>query len=212
VLTPFALTGSVVVLEPLSVAHVAGLAAAAAADRSTYGLTAVPDGEGGAAAYVAGVLAEQATGRALPFAVRRLADDLIVGATRYLDLDVLDPVRGKPGKQGPVPSDASPPTVAEIGGTWYAPGAQRTAVNTECKLLLLRQAFHGWGAERVSLKTDARNDRSRRAIERIGATFEGVHRVHTVAYDGTLRDTAYYSIVAAEWPAIERALTARLQA
>ncbi|MET0275509.1 MAG: GNAT family protein, partial [Acidimicrobiia bacterium] len=99
---------------------------------------------------------------------------------------------------------------AEIGSTWLAASAQATPVNTEAKLLLLRHAFDTWRVERVTFKTDARNERSRRAIERIGATFEGVRRAHTIASDGTIRDSAYFSIVRSEWPAIEHELERRL--
>jgi RimJ/RimL family protein N-acetyltransferase len=108
--------------------------------------------------------------------------------------------------RGPAPSDDTPPTVAEIGGTWYAASAQRTVVNTECKLLLLSYAFDTWGVLRVTMKTDTRNERSRVAILRIGARFEGIRRVHAPAVDGAVRDTAYYSIVAAEWPEVRARL------
>nr|WP_157467028.1 GNAT family protein [Frankia sp. QA3] len=102
------------------------------------------------------------------------------------------------------------PSVAEIGGTWLAASAQRTAVNTEAKLLLLGHAFDAWATLRVCLKTDARNARSRAAIERLGARFEGVRRAHVLAFDGTARDSAYYSIVRAEWPGVRAGLIARL--
>nr|WP_261567718.1 GNAT family protein [Frankia gtarii] len=104
----------------------------------------------------------------------------------------------------------TPPSVAEIGGTWLAASAQRTAVNTEAKLLLLGHAFDTWAALRVCLKTDARNARSRAAIERLGARFEGVRRAHMLAFDGTARDSAYYSILRAEWPGVRAGLIARL--
>jgi RimJ/RimL family protein N-acetyltransferase len=96
--------------------------------------------------------------------------------------------------------------VAEIGSTWYSGSAQRTAVNTECKLLMLRHAFEVWNVERMTLKTDARNERSRAAIERLGARFDGALRVHMPASDGTLRDTAYYSILTSEWPEVRATL------
>ena len=206
VLTPFSLPGSVVVLEPLSAVHVAGLVDAANRDRATYQFTRVPTSAEDAADYVAIALAERAAGCAMPFAVRRLADDRLVGSTRFLDMEVLTAAPGAPSQ----PTDLSPPTVVEIGATWYAADAQRSGVNTECKLLLLTHAFDEWRVERVSLKTDARNDRSRTAILRIGARFEGVRRVHMPAADGGLRDTAYYSIVRGEWPAVRDGLAARL--
>jgi N-acetyltransferase len=148
-------------------------------------------------------LAEHAAGRTLPFAVRRLADDRLVGCTRYLDLETFGTADGEP-------SDDRAPTVAEIGATWYAASAQRTAVNSDVKLTLLGQAFETWGALRVTLKTDARNQTSRAAILRLGARFEGIRRAHLPAVDGTVRDTAYYSIVRAEWPGIREVLERRL--
>lgn len=208
---PFTLTGRHVRLEPLDPSHVPGLAAAAAEERGSYGYTWVPDGPVDTAAYVDAALEHAASGRAVPFAVRRLADDAIVGSTRFLDLEVFEnPATWPPGSLGPAPSDEHPPSVAEIGSTWYAASAQRTAINTEAKLLLLTHAFETWRTLRVTLKTDARNAASRRAIERIGGRFEGVRRVHTVATDGGLRDTAYFSIVAAEWFTVRAGLVARL--
>ena len=128
----------------------------------------------------------------------------VVGSTRFLDLEVFRwPPPWPPGVgRGPVPSDGQPPVVAEIGSTWLAPSAQRTGVNAECKLLMLRHAFDVWSVLRVTLKTDARNQVSRDAIERLGATFEGVRRAHSPASDGSIRDTAYYSILRPEWPAV----------
>ena len=201
---PLRLAGEHARLEPLSAAHVPGLAAAAAEDRGSYAFTRVPDGEAEAAEYVRAALAEQAGGRVLPFAVVRTRDDAVVGSTRFLDMEVL----GIPGVV--VPDDRHPPSVVEVGSTWYASSAQRTALNSEVKLLLLGHAFDVWRVLRVSLKTDARNQRSRTAIERLGARFEGVRRAHTTASDGTVRDSAYYSIVAAEWPAVRDGLRRRL--
>jgi N-acetyltransferase len=204
VLTPLTLEGSVVRLEPLARSHAEGLAAAAAEDRSSYGYTWVPDGAVACREFIETALGNQADGVAMPFAVRRRADLAIVGSTRFLDLEVFV---WPPGSgPGPVPSDDRPPTVAEIGSTWYAGSAQRTAVNTECKLLMLRHAFEVWQVERMTLKTDARNQRSRAAIERLGARFDGVLRVHMPASDGTLRDTAYYSILSSEWPEVRARL------
>jgi RimJ/RimL family protein N-acetyltransferase len=98
----------------------------------------------------------------------------------------------------------------EIGWTWLAPGVQRTRVNTEAKYLLLKHAFEDLGAVRVQLKTDARNTRSQRAIERLGAVLEGAHRRHMVTWDGHIRDTVYYSILDNEWPDVKRRLEAIL--
>ena len=213
-LRQFSLEGHGVRLEPLAPGHAEGLAKAAAGDRDSYGYTWVPDGLQDAAAYVGQALAGRDSGRQVPFAVRDLATGEIAGATRFLDLDVFaftGPAPWPPGvASGPEPGDERPPTVAEIGSTWYAPWAQRSHVNTACKLLLLGHAFEGWGSIRVTLKTDARNLRSRAAIERAGGQFEGIRRAHVVATDGTVRDSAYYSVVAAEWPAVRDRLRARL--
>jgi RimJ/RimL family protein N-acetyltransferase len=212
VLSPFVLQSAQVRLEPLTEDHAAPLAAAAAEDRTSYRFTWVPDGLADARRYVAAALADQAGGRALPLAVHSRADDRIVGCTRYLDLEVFAwPPAWPPGVgRGPEPADDAPPSVAEIGSTWYAASCQRTAINTACKLLLLTHAFETWATLRVTLKTDARNAASRRAIERLGAHAEGVRRAHSPATDQTIRDTAYYSIIAAEWPAVRDRLTAAL--
>jgi RimJ/RimL family protein N-acetyltransferase len=130
-----------------------------------------------------------------------LPDGEVVGATRFLDLQYW-PVGD--GRQGDVP------VVAEIGGTWLAPKVHRSAVNTEAKLLMLTHAFETWRVRRVSLKTDARNARSRAAIERLGARFDGVLRAHMPAADAGLRDSAFYSILDSEWPQIHARLTSRL--
>ena len=209
VITPFALQGRHVRLEPLTLDHVDGLATAAAGERGSFGYTWVPDGRDDAERYVRSALQLP---RSMPFAVRRVADGAVVGSTRFLDLDVFeDPTPWPPGVGvGAEPSDDRPPSVAEIGSTWYGPSAQRTPVNTETKLLLLTHAFEVWQVLRVTLKTDARNAASRSAIERIGGRFEGVRRAHTMATDGTVRDSAYYSIVAAEWFPVRANLVARL--
>ena len=100
--------------------------------------------------------------------------------------------------------------MAEVGSTWYAASAQRTGINTEVKYLQLSYAFDVWAVRRVTLKTDARNTASRAATERLGALFEGVRRAHSPASDGTVRDTAYYSITAEEWPGVKTRLADRL--
>jgi RimJ/RimL family protein N-acetyltransferase len=197
VLEPVTLQGQVVRLEPLDRTHVDGLAAAAAEDRSTYAYTWVPDGRDEVVRFVTEALAEQAAGNHLPFAIRSQATGALVGSTRFMDIGCWD---------------GAAPTVAEIGHTWLAASAQRSAVNTECKLLLLAHAFDTWGAIRVTLKTDARNARSRAAIERIGGRYEGIRRAHMPAADGGVRDTAYFSITAEEWPEVRTALEGRLSA
>ena len=137
------------------------------------------------------VLAHRATGRQYPFAVRRRADQAIVGSTSYLDPELWH-------------------RRVEIGSTWYTPEVWGTRVNAECKLLLLAHAFDVLGMNRVSLCTDARNARSQAAIEKLGAVKEGVLRSHMVTQGGRIRDSVLYSIVIEEWPAVKARLAARL--
>ncbi len=191
-----ALTGRHVALEPMRLDHVAEIAAAGAGDRSTFGFTQVPDGASETAAYVEWLVDDAARGLAGPFVQRRRSDGEIVGCTRYLN---------------PMwPLGRTDPDEVEIGGTWLSTEAQRTAINSEAKLLLLTYAFDRWTVQRVAICTDARNEQSRRAIERLGATFEGVlrrHRRSTRAGEGDrLRDTAAYAITIDDWPVVEARL------
>ncbi len=193
------LTGRHVTLEPLGPDHVDEIAEAGAGDRATFAYTQVPHGRDEAAEYVSWLLDDAAHDRAAPFVQRRAADDTIVGCTRFLN---------------PLwPLERHDPDEVEIGGTWLLASAQRTAVNTEAKLLLLTHAFETWGVQRVAICTDARNEQSRRAIERIGGRFEGVlrrHRRSTRAGEhGRLRDTATYSITADDWPEVQALLVDR---
>lgn len=191
-ITPVTLEGRVVRLEPLSEAHVLGLALAgrdpAIWQYMRYGNV---DTEPKMADLVHSLLGLQARGTDLPFAVIHKADRRPVGMTRYMDIQ---------------PENRA----LEIGGTWYAAAYQRTAVNTECKYLLLRHAFEELGFRRVELKTDALNARSRAAILRIGAVEEGTLRQHAVTATGRVRDTVYFSILESEWPAVKTRLEARL--
>jgi RimJ/RimL family protein N-acetyltransferase len=197
---PVVLRGRDVVLSPLSLEHVPALVAAAAS-RATYGVTTVPDGEAPMRAWVAEALADQDAGRAVPFAIAR--GDEIVGTTRFGNLERWRGLTWTARPEGCV--DA-----VEIGWTWLAEKVQRTRVNTEAKRLLLGHAFEAWEVHRVTLKTDVRNARSRAAIERLGAKLDGVLRAHLPAADGGIRDSAVYSIVAAEWNAVRAKLDAIL--
>jgi RimJ/RimL family protein N-acetyltransferase len=204
------LSGQYVELEPMQEAHVTGLLEAALEDRTNFQFTTVPTTMDSMLEYVKIALADAEANWSVPFVVVRQIDQRIVGTTRYLDLDYWAKGLGRP--QYPVPqAGRTYPVVGEIGSTWYCTSAQRTAVNTECKLLLLTLGFEIWNLERVSLKTDARNQRSREAIERLGASFEGVRRAHVPAVDGTIRDSAYFSIVRAEWPTVKSNLRDRLE-
>jgi RimJ/RimL family protein N-acetyltransferase len=205
-LPPVTLRGSHVRLEPLALEHVDGLTAAASVDRSTYEWTSVPDGRPAMQRYVAGLLAEQAAGQVLPFAQRAAGTGALLGCTRYMEL------RWFAGRELP--------DEVEVGGTWLSGPAQRTGVNTEAKLLLFQHAFEEIGAWRITLATDANNARSRAAIERVGATFEGILRNHRALIGDrvapgtppTPRDTAVFSITRDEWPAARAGLLAKLAA
>jgi RimJ/RimL family protein N-acetyltransferase len=197
---PFLLIGEHVALEPLLDEHVEELLAAATEDRATYDWTIVPGDTAAMVEYVDNLLSERDAGRTVPFVQRRLIDGQLVGCTRYLD------IRSWSGRDAP--------DEVEVGGTWLAASAQRTPVNTEAKLLLFTHAFEVWQVNRLALATDARNERSQAAIERVGATFEGVLRRHRGSYApgerGQPRDTAIYSIIPAEWPEVKARLQARL--
>lgn len=192
------LTGRHVILEPLGPHHVDAIAAAAAGDRSTFGLTHVPDGIAEAERYVSALAGERERGLAAPFAQVRVGDGVVVGCTRFMNPSW--------------PLRRADPDEVEIGGTWLSPAAQRTPINTDAKRLLLTHAFETWQVQRVAICTDARNARSRTAIERLGATFEGIlrrHRLSAMAADGSrLRDSASYSVTIDDWPAVRARLDA----
>jgi RimJ/RimL family protein N-acetyltransferase len=181
-------------LEPLARRHAAELFEAGR-DESIwrYMPRPVPRAVGDVESMIDEALAEAGAGRQVPFAIIALQRGRAVGSTRYLDI--------RREHRG-----------LEIGWTWLAAAAQRTAVNTECKYLLLRHAFEALGAIRVQLRTDLRNLRSQRAIERIGATREGVFRQERIMWDGYLRDSVFFSVLDGEWPAVKAKLEARLAA
>ena len=174
-------------LEPLALSHAPSLSANCA-DPAVWRWLAAPPPTSVAdlEALVAGALADPSR---LAWAV--VVDGATVGSTSYLDVDTS--VGG-----------------LEVGWTFYAPSVWGSSVNPTCKLLLLGQAFDELGAGRVTLKTDALNGRSRGAILRLGATYDGTLRHHRLRRDGSVRDTAYYSVLAAEWPAVRDGLRARL--
>jgi RimJ/RimL family protein N-acetyltransferase len=187
------LEGTHVALSPLQASHANGLRAAAA-DGALWTLryTSVPGpDEDEAEAYIATALAQRDAGTALPFVVRDATGD-IVGSTRFYDID------------------RSVPRV-KLGYTWYATRAQRTALNTEAKLLLIDHAFDAWKCEVVVLETSHENLRSQQAILRLGAKRDGVLRAHMRHRDGTLRDTHVFSILRHEWPALADALRRKLE-
>jgi RimJ/RimL family protein N-acetyltransferase len=185
---PVVLTGRFVRLEPLTEEHAEGLAAVGLDDTiwqyMPYGLMRNKKDIRG---WVTTILDRAAEGTDLPFAVIHLASGRVAGSTRFMEI--------RPEHHG-----------LEIGGTWYGAEFRRTQVNTECKYLLLRQAFEVLNCIRVQLKTDSRNDRSQRAIERIGAVREGMLRNHMILPDGHVRHSIYYSITDSEWPQVKSRL------
>lgn len=185
---PVVLTGKHVRLEPLTEEHVAGLAEIGAGQPfwhfMVYGnINTVDDMHN----WVLDILSRAQKGTDLPFVAIHLESGRVAGATRYLNIMSQD--RG-----------------LEIGGTWYGLEFQRTPVNTECKYLLLQHAFEVLGCIRVQLKTDLRNERSQKAIERIGAVKEGVLRNHMILPDGYYRHSVFYSILDTEWSHVKRRL------
>jgi RimJ/RimL family protein N-acetyltransferase len=181
------LEGEVVRLEPLRAEHAdALLLASADGELGQLWYTSVPSAQT-MASYLATALEHQSLGRALPFIVRLRACGTVVGSTRYCNIDAAVPR-------------------LEIGYTWYAKRVQRSQVNTECKLLLLRHAFEQLEVAAVELRTHFFNHASRRAIERLGAKLDGILRQHMRMPDGTLRDTVVYSILNHEWPTVQRHL------
>jgi RimJ/RimL family protein N-acetyltransferase len=192
------LAGPTVTLRPLSKADAGALAAAAAESGQHFTYTRVPDGIEEAERYIAAALQDRESGQRMPFVT--LWRGRVVGCTSYLDLQQWRWPAGSPLQR------TDRPDAVEIGATWLAASAQRTRCNTEAKYLMLTHAFDVWEVHRVALKTDERNSRSRRAIERLGARLDGVRRADMPAQDGSVRNSAYYSILRAEWPAIRATL------
>jgi RimJ/RimL family protein N-acetyltransferase len=182
---PVVLTGQFVRLEPLTEDHTASLAAVGM-DESIweYMPYGAMNNEDDIRRWVRTILDRRAEGTDLPFVVMHKASGRVAGTTRYMEI--------RPEHNG-----------LEIGGTWYGAEFRRTQVNTECKYLLLRQAFEELGCIRVQLKTDSRNERSQRAIERLGAVKEGILRNHMILPDGYIRHSIYYSIINSEWPRVK---------
>jgi RimJ/RimL family protein N-acetyltransferase len=181
---PITLKGQHATLEPIGPEHVRGLKKAVA-DGELWKLwfTTIPAPEE-VAEFIEQLLSERAQGKSLAFAVRDNKSGELAGSTRYLNIDAAN-------------------RRLEIGGTWYAARAQRTGVNTECKLLLLTHAFETLNCIAVEFRTDWLNGRSQAAIERLGAKRDGVLRNHRIMPDGRIRDTVCYSIIANEWPGVK---------
>ena len=184
--TPVVLSGHQVRLEPLDASHRDALRAAADDERIWRHTVAVARGDG-FDRWFASAVARRDAGTEFPFVVRTLADDRLVGSTRFLD---------------PVPHHRR----LEIGSTWYHPEVWGSKVNAACKYLLLSHAFEVLGANRVELCTDVQNQRSQAAIAKLGAVREGVLRSHMVVQGGRVRDSVLFSIVATDWSAVKRRL------
>ncbi len=185
---PVTLTGRLIRLEPLSLAHVPDLSLVGSDERIwRYMLYGDICDELGLRAWVEDMLNRQSRGADLPFAVIHQKSDRAIGATRFMDI--------RPEHRG-----------LEIGGTWYGVDYQGSGINTEAKYLLLRHAFEVLGCIRVQMKTDLRNLRSQRAIEKLGVVKEGVLRNHMVRSDGLVRSSVMYSIIDSEWPIVKRQL------
>jgi N-acetyltransferase len=205
-IAPTLLAGRHVRLEPLARSHIPGLLAAAREDPALYQWSAIPQGVNEMAQYVDLAIAWREAGTALPFATVRSADGALIGSTRFFLIERWAWPAGHPG------AARGGPDGCEIGYTWLAASALRTAANTEAKILMLEHAFERWRVHRVCFHTDMRNERSRNALVRLGAVFEGTLRAHRLASDLIPRDSARFSIIAAEWPGVRQRLTQRLAA
>ncbi len=191
---PITLEGIHVRLEPLVARHAEDLFAAGSDEAIwTYMPRPVLQSVEDTLGWIKEAQGVAANGTQIPFAIIHRAGGKGIGSTRYLDI--------RREHRG-----------LEIGWTWVGTAYQRTPANTECKYLLLRHAFEELGAVRIQLKTDLRNERSQRAIERIGAVREGVLRKHMALWDGFIRDTVYYSILDSEWPDVKHNLERLLRA
>lgn len=194
------LRGKYVRLEPLQHGHAEALARAAAEDPSLYRWSPVPQGIEEARKYIDAALAWARAETAVPFVVIRANDDVVIGSTRFWNIERWLWPQSHPSH------GRNNPDACEIGYTWLAKSAIRTAANTESKLLMLTHAFEVWHVLRVCFHTDKRNERSRAALERIGGQFEGILRAHRMAADFIPRDSVRYSIIASEWAAVKRRL------
>jgi RimJ/RimL family protein N-acetyltransferase len=189
--TPVTLTGHLVRMEPLAERHLEDLARVAVDDAIWRWTIAGPMDDAGLRSWLDLALANAEATTEVPFATVDLASGRAIGSSRYM---TITPEHRR----------------LEIGWTWVGTAWQRTGANREAKLLQLANAFETLGAERVEFKTHARNERSRAALLGIGATFEGVLRHHTIMPDGSNRDSAFYSVLAVEWPDVKARLEARL--
>jgi RimJ/RimL family protein N-acetyltransferase len=207
VLDPVTLTGSLVRLRPVAPDDVPALVEASSENPDAYRWNTMPRSTEAMATYVDDAVDWWRNGDGLTFATVRRADDRVVGCTRFTRAEYWSWAEGNPLRR----TDGTP-DVVEIGYTWLAASAQRTGINVEAKRLMLAHAFDTWSVHRVSLDTDVRNHQSRQAIEALGARFEGVIRAERIGADGSVRDSARFSIIASEWPDVRSHLDRRLAA
>lgn len=205
-LQPIDLRGKYAHLIPLSLDHAQALADVANISRKTYRYTSVPSDLESARKYIQNALDLHQKGSVLPFAIVEKSSGKIVGTTRFLNVEFWEFPEGNALRR-PV----GVPHVVEIGATFLGEPYQRSGINTDAKLCLLTHAFEEWKVLRVALKTDNRNAQSRANIERIGAKFDGIVRAHMPGFDGGIRDTAFYSILQAEWPELKIRLQSKLR-
>lgn len=192
-LQPVTLAGEIIRLEPLGLEHAADLLAAASHDEIwTYLDEPTPRTSEMIESLIRDALEDQSRGLRLPFAIIDIKTGRAVGSTSFIDIR---------------PRDRS----VEIGWTWITPGQWGTGANTEAKFLLMSHVFEKQDAGRVAIKTDLRNERSQKAIEKLGATREGVWRNHRILSDGSYRHSVYYSVIDSEWPAVRDCLNAARQ-
>jgi RimJ/RimL family protein N-acetyltransferase len=191
-LEPVTLIGAAARLEPLRYEHAAELVEAALDPELWRWTISIVRDEAEMRDYISQALEGERAGTTLPFVIREQGTGRAIGSTRFGNIDGWN-------------------RRLEIGWTWVAAPWQRSAINTECKLLLMRHAFETAGCNRVEFKTDALNEKSRRALRGIGATEEGILRQHMVTLTGRVRDTVYFSVIASEWPSVRAHLEARLQ-
>ena len=190
---PVELRGNIVAIEPLGIEHAEGILAAADSDEVFAWLPYPRPGDLRAAQdWIADAIADRDANHRFPFAVREAGSGTVIGSTSYWDFDAAN-------------------AHVEIGSTWLRRPSWRSGANVETKLLLMRHAFEDLGLERVSFRTDIRNERSQRAIERLGAVREGVHRHEMRRRDGSWRDSVHYSILRSEWPEAKQRLLKRLK-
>ncbi len=188
---PVILDGEIVRLEPMRVDHLPALCKVGLEPSLWEWTSNIVKTEADLERYVRNALADQNLGRSVPFVTVEKESGTVVGSTRFGNIDI-------------------PNRKVEIGWTWIAPKWQRTAINTEAKLLMLTHAFEVWKCIRVELKTDVNNERSRKAMKRIGCAEEGILRNHMITETGRVRDSIYFSIIESEWQAVKELLASKL--